>query len=178
MHRLPFGILRDGEKPLLERVSVQYVTTPLEPAEWGSFESVGVTGPVIFQGATDDGVIAAIRRRRGGGAREKMAPSRFNWRRFVGLETNNTAREVVDIAPLMQNITGVEPRLHVGGKAGESQFRSIRRPVMLHIAGHGFYRPDPLRNEDASTVDPPRLDPMISSGVLLNRSEDGHPTAC
>ncbi len=52
-----------------------------------------------------------------------------------------TAKEAQWVQPHLQELTGMEPRLFLGGEAAEGVVKAVRRPRILMLATHGYFLP-------------------------------------
>ncbi len=95
---------------------------------------------------------------------------------FINLP--GTAQEAIEIIHLMANVKG-----YTEDEATEANLKKVNRPLLLHIATHGFFQPAPVSaNPDRETPAGPAdaskpgnhlLNPMLRSGLIMAGVKQG-----
>lgn len=75
-------------------------------------------------------------------------------------ELPGTASEAKNVYKLCKN-ADLTPHLYLGGKAREEKLKQLDRPLLLHIATHGFFLPA----KQKGTL---KTNPMLRSGIVLS----------
>lgn len=177
---IPFGLLSDADgPPLLERLVVSYLTSGRELAR-AQDELHGASGVVLIAAPDFEAEIAHDETQDAG-----RFVDRHGFRPLPG--TKDEAAEIARLLPDSTLITGSDATAHA--------LRTVRRPIALHVATHGIFRPiddeavtrrldflnvgdGVLAVDRSSKVD--LVNPMFYSGLVLagaNREGTGIITA-
>lgn len=164
LHQIPFGVLQRT----VPRGQLQLLTTGRDLLP----ESPGAApGAPLVLADPDFGVAAVVPEGSGRGSLRGLGP----WSRLPAT-LNEGRRIAADLgAVLIHGAAATAPRL-----------AAVRHPLVLHVATHGYFMPEPPRRPGAAAAlglrargwADPALDPLLRSGLVLARArDDGYLTA-
>ena len=190
LNLIPFAALVDEKgRYLLEHYSLSYLTSGRDllrlPAQGATLNAPAVVANPLFDGG--NGMVAGTNGRRdigliGANQTAKVNSATLDFTSFYYAPLSGTATEATAVSALLpQALTLTQ------GAATEAALKRIVRPRLLHIATHGFFRPDAPRAAAASEAralgltagdapPPPQENPMLRSGLILagvNQGQSG-----
>jgi CHAT domain-containing protein len=142
LNLIPFGALVDEQgRYVVENYSITYLTSGRDLLRL-KVHTGGEQGPIIFADPSFDLSVSDSRRDTGGTLSSELGAGRrstdLREAKFSALP--GTAGEAKALAEVIPNV-----RVLTGPQATEAALKQVSGPRILHVATHGFFLPDQLR---------------------------------
>ena len=161
--RLPFELLKTGDKYWLEKYQISYLGSAREILRLRQPRPKAPANPAVIVGAPKFTASPQPGSQRGGPFR----PLKFS------------AKEIDVIARAL----GKDTQQLTGDRATEAALMKIKQPRVLHLSTHAYYLHDTnatgrnraLLNEAPANLRPVRLNPLLRCGLALTGANDPRP---